>query len=166
MVNCVATLGVVVFSYAGLADTNRSDTHQVHQHQQPHVPTPATHPNGSPNVLLLLVDDLRPMLPFYGTDRMKAPNLAKLAASGLQFNNSYVQQAICSPTRNSFMTGRAPDHTRLWNFQGSFRSNGVDKTGKAGADWKTMPQAFKEAGWITAGCGKTFHPGVCCTLQT
>jgi hypothetical protein len=80
MVNCVATLGVVVFSYAGLADTNRSDTHQVHQHQQPHVPTPATHPNGSPNVLLLLVDDLRPMLPFYGTDRMKAPNLAKLAA--------------------------------------------------------------------------------------
>ena len=30
---------------------------------------------------------------------------AKLAASGLQFNNTYVQQAICSPTRNSFMTG-------------------------------------------------------------
>ena len=37
-----------------------------------------------------------------------APNLAKLAASGMQFNNSYVNQAVCSPTRNSFMSARAP----------------------------------------------------------
>ena len=36
----------------------------------------------------MLVDDLRPWLPFYGAERLVAPNLAKLAASGVQFNNS------------------------------------------------------------------------------
>ena len=98
----------------------------------PPVPPPTPAPPGAPNVLLVLVDDLRPWLPFYGAERLVAPNLARLAASGVQFNNSYVQQAVCSPTRNSFMTGRTPDHTRLWNFKGSFRSNGVDASGKLG----------------------------------
>ena len=57
------------------------------------------------------------------------------------------------------MSGRTPDHTRLWNFKGSFRSNGLDAAGRLGADWRSLPQVFKDAGWITAGCGKTFHPG-------
>eukprot|EP00035_Acanthoeca_spectabilis_P012277 m.219155 g.219155 ORF g.219155 m.219155 type:complete len:263 (+) comp15574_c1_seq5:81-869(+) len=108
---------------------------------------------------LALHTDLRPWLPFYGESRIIAPNLAKLAASGVLFNNSYVNIAVCSPTRNSFMTGRNPDHTRVWNFKGSFRSNGIDGSGKPGSLWKTLPQVFTEAGWITAGCGKTFHPG-------
>eukprot|EP00038_Savillea_parva_P010432 m.190238 g.190238 ORF g.190238 m.190238 type:complete len:737 (-) comp17994_c0_seq1:155-2365(-) len=126
---------------------------------RPLPPPPPPAPPGSPNVLLMLVDDLRPWLPFYGADRIVAPNLAKLAASGVQFNNSYVNQAVCSPTRNSFMSGRTPDHTRLWNFQGSFRTNGLDASGKPGSEWKSLPQVFKDQGWITAGCGKTFHPG-------
>lgn len=125
--------------------------------QPPPPPPPA--PPGAPNVLLLLVDDLRPWLPFYGAEKLVAPNLQKLAQSGVQFNNTYVQQAVCSPTRNSFMSGRTPDHTRLWNFQGSFRTNGLDSSGKTGDQWRSLPQVFKEAGWITAGVGKTFHPG-------
>jgi iduronate 2-sulfatase len=113
-----------------------------------------------PNVLLMLCDDLRPWMPFYGDEMgVKAPNLAKLAAEGMAFNNSYCQQAICSPTRNSFMTGRRPDSTRIWNFQGSFRDVGLDKSGKHGKDWQTLPEAFKVAGYTTTGLGKTFHPG-------
>eukprot|EP01047_Picozoa_sp_COSAG01_P046108 COSAG01_NODE_4302_length_5160_cov_16.365936_1_plen_130_part_00 len=56
-----------------------------------------------PNVLLMLCDDLRPWMPFYGdTMGIEAPNLAKLASEGMAFNNSYCQAAVCSPTRNSF----------------------------------------------------------------
>ena len=54
----------------------------------PPPPPPSPAPPGAPNVLLMLVDDLRPWLPFYGAERLVAPNLAKLAASGVQFNNS------------------------------------------------------------------------------
>ena len=76
-----------------------------------------------PNVLLMLCDDLRPWMPFYGDEMgVQAPNLAKLAATGMAFNNTYCQAAVCSPTRNSFMTGRRPDSTRIWNFKGSFRT--------------------------------------------
>ena len=113
-----------------------------------------------PNVLLMLCDDLRPWMPFYG-DQMgvQAPNLAKLAATGMTFNNTYCQAAVCSPTRNSFMTGRRPDSTRIWNFKGSFRTVGIDQSGKRGSEWQTLPQAFKVSGYTTTGLGKTFHPG-------
>ena len=45
--------------------------------------------------------------------------------------------AVCSPSRNSFMTGRRPDTTRVWNFLDSFRT--------AGANWTTMPQSLCDA---------------------
>ena len=105
-----------------------------------------------PNVLLMLCDDLRPWMPFYGDEMgVKAPNLAKLAATGMAFNNTYCQAAVCAPTRNSFMTGRRPDSTRIWNFKGSFRTVGKDQAGKLGADWQTLPQAFKVSGYTTTG---------------
>ena len=134
---------------------------------RPSPPTPAPTPtpprprppSTAPNVLLLLVDDMRPWLPSYGAPEIRAPHLAALAASAVQFENCYVQQAVCSPTRNSFMTGRRPDRTRLWNFKGSFRSTGIDANSKAGSLWRTLPGAFTTSGWNTAGVGKLFHPG-------
>ena len=33
----------------------------------------------------------------------------------------YVQQPICSPSRNSFLSGRYPEKTGVWNFINSFR---------------------------------------------
>jgi hypothetical protein len=38
--------------------------------------------------------------------RAQAPNLEKLASESMVFNNTYVQQAVCGPSRNSFMTGK------------------------------------------------------------
>ena len=60
-------------------------------------------PPGAMHVLYIVSDDLRPELPSYGQDYVKAPNLAKLAARGLTFMHAYCQQSICSPSRNSFM---------------------------------------------------------------
>ena len=102
---------------------------------------------------------MRPWLPSYGAPEIRAPHLTSFAESGIQFENCYVQQAVCSPTRNSFMSGRRPDRTRLWNFKGSFRTTGIDARGSPGSKWRTLPGAFTTSGWNTAGCGKTFHPG-------
>ena len=64
---------------------------------RPLPPPPPPAPPGSPNVLLMLVDDLRPWLPFYGAELLRAPNLAKLAASAVQFNNRWA--CMHSPPR-------------------------------------------------------------------
>ena len=71
-------------------------------------PTPAPHPTpaGAKHILFLVVDDMRPNLGCYNHSLAHTPHLDQLAASGLRFDRAYVQYAYCSPSRNSFMTGR------------------------------------------------------------
>ena len=76
------------------------------------------------------------------------PNVDKLAASpgAVVFERSYVQQAICCPTRSSFLTGRRPDTTKVWDLHTHFRASG--------GDFITLPQYFLQNGWYTMGMGK------------
>eukprot|EP00041_Stephanoeca_diplocostata_P021301 m.493376 g.493376 ORF g.493376 m.493376 type:complete len:574 (+) comp21793_c0_seq4:238-1959(+) len=104
-----------------------------------------------PNVVYIVVDDLRPELPIYGQDYVYAPHLSALAARGLTFDHAYCQQAVCSPSRNSFMSGRRPDKTQVWNFLVNFRD--------VGPKWTTLPGVFKKNGYLTLGTGKLFHEG-------
>lgn len=108
-----------------------------------------------PNVLYVVSDDLRAELPgaAYGHDNVHAPNLAKLASESLVFDAAFCNQPVCSPSRNSFMSGRRPSTTKIWNFIGSFR----DST-PSGATWVTLPSQFKDHGYLTLGTGKLFHP--------
>jgi iduronate 2-sulfatase len=101
------------------------------------------------SVLLITVDDLRPQLGAYGMHETLTPNVDQFAASALLFQRAYCQMAVCSPSRNSFMSGRRPDTTRVWNFVGSFRD-----AAEGGNGWVTMPQFFKQAGFLTFGFGK------------
>lgn len=103
------------------------------------------------NVLFIAVDDLRPELACYGHPLVKSPNIDKLAASGLRFERAYCQQAVCSPTRSSLLTGRRPDSTQVYDLVTHFRT--------ALPDVKTLPQAFREAGYHTEGMGKIYHGG-------
>ena len=69
---------------------------------------------------------------------------------------AYTQQALCGPTRASFLTGTRPDTTRIWNIGPYFRDRMVNGTGKTVI---TLPQYFKEYGnYLTIGSGKVFHP--------
>ncbi len=91
------------------------------------------------SVLLITVDDLRPQLNVsYGMDMTSTPNVDRLTREGTTFLRAYCQMAVCSPSRNSFMTGRRPDTTQVWNFVDSFRD------AKVGINWTTMPQYFKQ----------------------
>ncbi|XP_078602080.1 iduronate 2-sulfatase-like isoform X1 [Branchiostoma floridae x Branchiostoma japonicum] len=106
----------------------------------------------SPNVLFLVIDDLRPALGCYGYQNVITPNIDQLAAKGIKFNNAFVQQAVCGPSRTSFLTGRRPDTTRLYDFYSYWRT--------AAGNFTTLPQHFKESGYFTASVGKVFHPGI------
>jgi hypothetical protein len=115
-------------------------------------PAPAPAPKGAKNVLFLIADDLRPQLnKAYGKTFMHTPNIDAFTDTALVFDWAYTNMAICSASRNSFMTGRVPDKTRTWNFIDDFR--------EGGAAWVTLPQFFKENGYTTLGHGKTYHPG-------
>lgn len=95
-----------------------------------------------PNVLFIAVDDLRPEMGCYGNTVVKTPNLDRLAARGVVFNGAYCQQAVCSPSRSSLMTGRRPDATCVWDLETHFRT--------ALPDAVTLPQHFKVNGYDCA----------------
>ncbi len=101
------------------------------------------------NVLFIAVDDLRPQLGCYGQPQMKTPNLDALAKSGLLFNRAYVQQAVCSPSRTSLMTGRRPDTTKVYDLKTHFRTTIPDVV--------TLAQHFKDNGYHSQGFGKIYH---------
>ena len=106
------------------------------------------------NVLFIVVDDMRVNIGAYNFSLAHTPHLDNLAKSGLTFKRAFVQYAFCAPSRNSFMSGRRPDTTRVWNFQDHFREQGV------GNNWLSLPQYFKSKGYITMGSGKLYHPTV------
>ena len=111
------------------------------------------------NVLFLVSDDMRPQLGAYeGPDypapvhpKMHTPSLDSLASQSLLLKRAYVQQAVCSPSRTSLLTGRRPDTTHVWDLVTYWRNSGGNFT--------TIPQYFKDHGYISVGMGKVFHPG-------
>ena len=87
----------------------------------PPLPPSPPLPQTAKNVLYLLVDDMRPDASPWGAYFMNTPNLAKLASQSTVFSRAYCNIAVCSPSRQSFLTGRYPSHTGVFNFINHFR---------------------------------------------
>lgn len=105
-----------------------------------------------PNVLLILVDDLKPALGCYGDSAAKTPNIDRLAARGMRFDLAYCNQAVCAPSRFTLMLGSHSTSTGLYGLGSDLR--------KTIPDAVTLPQHFsKHGGYRTESIGKVFHIG-------
>jgi iduronate 2-sulfatase len=105
-----------------------------------------------PNVLFFAVDDLRTDLGCYGHPEAKTPSIDALARRGMVFKRAYCQQAVCSPSRTSLLTGLRPDSTKVYDLITHFRDTVPDVV--------TLPQHFKNNGYHAVGMGKIFHGGL------
>ena len=74
-----------------------------------------------PNVVVFIVDDMGwqdTSVPFHVdrtpfNDRYRTPNMERLADQGMKLTNGYASAPVCTPTRTSLMTGRAPARNRI-----------------------------------------------------
>lgn len=104
-----------------------------------------------PNVLLICVDDLKPLLGCYGDRTVRSPHIDRLAARGVLFERAYCNQAVCAPSRNALMTGVRPTTLGVYDLGTNFR--------KAAPTAVTLSQYFKQHGYRAEGLGKIFHVG-------
>lgn len=102
------------------------------------------------NVLFIIVDDLRPQMGCLGAKNMVTPNIDKLAEDSVVFRSNYCQQAVCSPSRTSLLTGCRPDTTKVYDLVKFFRDTLPNVV--------TLPQQFKKHGYFAESVGKVFHP--------
>ena len=114
------------------------------------IPRSLAAPGRKPNILMIPVDDLKPLLTCYGVPGIITPNIDRLAARGTIFLNNACQQAVCGPTRASLMTGLYPDSTGVWDLRTRMRD--------VHPDILAMPQYFMQQGYETTGVGKTYDP--------
>ncbi len=105
-----------------------------------------------PNVLLILVDDLKPAIGAFGDETAKTPNLDALAERGMRFDRAYCNQAVCAPSRYTLMLGSHSTSTGLYGLGSDLR--------KMWPGAVTMPQHFAKYGdYRTESLGKVFHIG-------
>ena len=102
-----------------------------------------------PNVLFLVVDDLRASVGVFGDKLAVTPHIDALGARGTVFANAHCQIAICNPSRASVMTGMRPDTIRVWGLKKHFREEKPKVI--------TLPQWFKQHGYHTHSIGKIYH---------
>jgi arylsulfatase A-like enzyme len=107
-----------------------------------------------PNVLLLVIDDLNSWL-LGDTNRYAgkviAPNIQRLAASGVVFNRAYTAAPVCCPSRTAMLSGVRPWQSGLYD-------NGLDSSKSDALKQATAwPAVFKTAGYYVASYGKVGH---------
>ena len=102
-----------------------------------------------PNVLFIMVDDLRVELGSYGAQHLLSPHIDSLAEQGTRFANAYVSVPVCGASRASLFTGMRATKTRFTNYYASVEKDAPEAT--------TIFEQFKNSGYYTEGLGKIFH---------
>ena len=104
-----------------------------------------------PNIIFILADDLGCFdLGCYGQKKIRTPNIDRLAAEGMKFNQAYAGGVVCAPSRSCLMTGMHTGHTTV-------RNNSSVRTGERvplRAEDITVAKVLKGAGYATGVIGK------------
>jgi len=121
-----------------------------------HSPTEAAEPTKTPNIVVILADDLgygdvQRLNPDRG--KIKTPHIDKLASQGMTFTDAHSGSSVCTPTRYGLLTGRYAWRTHL---QRGVIDNYVEPL--IAKDRLTLPGLLKEQGYHTACVGK-WHLG-------
>jgi N-acetylglucosamine-6-sulfatase len=105
-----------------------------------------------PNIVFIVTDDQRwDCLSCAGHPFLKTPNIDRIASEGAYFNNMFVTQPLCSPSRAAFLTGK-------YNHANGVINN-TAAMGPISHKLDTYAMHLHDAGYETAMIGK-LHMGV------
>ena len=103
-------------------------------------------PAKKPNVIYIMIDELGYYEPaFMGGQNIQTPNVDRMAAEGIRFNNVFAGSAVCAPTRCCFLTGKHSGHTSVCVNGGGTPLRSEEAT---------IASILKAQGYATGGFGK------------
>ena len=105
-----------------------------------------------PNILLIAIDDLNDWIGCMGGHpQAKTPNIDRLAARGVLFDNAHCQASVCNPSRASMMSSLYPATTGIYFLTPNLAASPVARKNTL------MPKRFEQEGYHVTGAGKIFH---------
>lgn len=105
-----------------------------------------------PNIILIMADDLGyGDLGSYGQEMIHTPNIDEMAASGIRFTDFYSGSTVCSPSRESLLTGMHTGHTYI---RGNFNTGDPFGDLIMPDEKTTIAEYLKPAGYQTVVIGK------------
>ncbi len=108
----------------------------------------------NPNIVYILADDLGiGELSCYGQEKMKTPNIDRMATEGMQFSRHYSGSTVCAPSRCTLMTGLHTGHCSIRGNAKSPIKGSVGNMHMAEGTY-TIAQMLKDKGYKTGIFGK------------
>lgn len=113
-----------------------------------------------PNIVMVFIDDMGwGDFSCFGNQDAKTPNIDRIAAEGIRFEDFHVNSPICSPSRCALTTGQYPQRWRI----SSYLDNRAQNERRGVAQWldpkaPTLARLLKQAGYATGHFGK-WHLG-------
>lgn len=115
-----------------------------------------------PNIIYIMSDDQGIWsLGCYGNKEVNTPNLDRLAASGVRFNEFYCTSPVCSPARASLLTGKIPSQHGVHDW---IAGGNIKEPINYLADHRTYTEILADNGYICGMSGK-WHLGNSLTPQ-
>jgi len=113
-----------------------------------------------PNIVMVFIDDMGwGDLGCYGNPDIQTPNIDRLAAGGIMFEQFYVASPICSPSRVAVTTGQYPARHKINSYLNSRQKNAArGMVNFLDPDVPAIARSFERAGYATAHFGK-WHMG-------
>ncbi len=127
------------------------------------IPSQSVAADRPPNVVYILADDLGyAELGCYGQEKIRTPNLDRLARQGMRFTQHYCGNAVCAPSRCSLMTAKHPGHAYIRsNRKAKLPADVLERYGMEFSGQEPIPHAevtiaemLKQKGYATAAIGK------------
>ena len=116
------------------------------------------------NVVLIMTDNHGAWtLGCYGNPDIRTPHIDRLAAEGIRFTRAFSSNAVCSPTRATYLTGLLPSQHGVHCYLGANEAQMGDNAYSTIGEFRTLPQILSENGY-TCGLvgkwhlGKNMHP--------
>ncbi len=103
-------------------------------------------PARKPNIVYIMFDDQGTAdAACFGSKEIHTPNIDRLAAEGMKFDNAYSGCTVCAPARSTLMTGTHMGHTSVRTNPGGVPIRAEDFT---------VAQMLAKPGYVSGGFGK------------